>query len=78
MSSEQYDSRKGYKNISNIFLECPRLGPQWHSEFLIQGFISTLNTLYALLVAGRREILHLEDLCRFSVCQRYIMTLCSF
>lgn len=33
MSSEQYDSLKGYKYISNIFLEFPRLGPQWHSEF---------------------------------------------
>lgn len=78
MSSEQYDSLKGYKYISNIFLEFPRLGPQWHSEFLIQGFIATLNTLYTLLIAGRREIPHLADLCRFSMCQWYIMTLCTF
>lgn len=48
------------------------------SEFLIQGFIATLNTPYTLLIAGRREIPHLADLCRFSMCQWYIMTLCTF
>lgn len=48
--------------ISSAFLDFLQLGPQWHSEVLIWGFISTLTTPYTLFATGRGGTPHLADL----------------